>query len=207
MSFFRQLHNFWLATVEYFAVWVYRFPMLNQMVARMLYFPSILRMCLREGEARRWYDRIDDAIVLGALPFKSQTKELAEKHNVRAVISVNEAYELNFFTNSKEEWARSGITQFWFPTVDFRPPSLPYIWSGLGVIDAYKARRESVYVHCKAGKGRSTIVVACYLMKDYGLTPNSAVEFIKDRRPQININKRQMLRLCEFHEQLKSKKE
>ena len=28
--------------------------------------------------------------------------QLAEKHNVRAVISVNEAYELNFFTNSKE---------------------------------------------------------------------------------------------------------
>ena len=76
MSFFRQLYNFWLATVEYFAVWVYRFPMLNQMVARMLYFPSILRMCLREGEARRWYDRIDDAIVLGAIPFRSQTKEV-----------------------------------------------------------------------------------------------------------------------------------
>ncbi|KAL5491506.1 hypothetical protein EMCRGX_G016805 [Ephydatia muelleri] len=40
--------------------------------------------------------------ILGALPFRSQTKVLVEKENVRAVISYNEAYELSYFTNSKK---------------------------------------------------------------------------------------------------------
>ena len=32
-------------------------------------------------------------------------------------------------------------------------------------MDKYKVRKECVYVHCKAGKGRSAVVTVCYLMK------------------------------------------
>ncbi len=108
----------------------------HKLLVRLLYFPSIGRMCLAEGPNRRWYDRIDDTVILGALPFKSQAKkvcpqththytyliisvqevfelestatfscfifQLVEVENVRAVISFNEEYELNYFTNSKK---------------------------------------------------------------------------------------------------------
>ena len=53
----------------------------------------------------------------------------------------------------------------WFSTIDFQPPSLPSINSGLALVDQYKKRGESVYIHCKAGKGRSAVVTACYLVK------------------------------------------
>ena len=46
-------------------------------LVRLLYFPSVLRMCLLEGPKRRWYDRIDSTVILGALPFRgNQTKEV-----------------------------------------------------------------------------------------------------------------------------------
>lgn len=50
--------------------------MLHKGINRVLYFPSILRMSLLTGPNRRWYDRIDSTVILGALPFRSQTKEV-----------------------------------------------------------------------------------------------------------------------------------
>lgn len=47
-------------------------------------------------------------------------------------------------------------------------------------------RGESVYVHCKAGRGRSTTIVLCYLCMYHGLTPHEAHLFIKKLRPQIS---------------------
>lgn len=32
-------------------------------------------------------------------------------------------------------------------------------------MDEKKKRNESVYIHCKAGKGRSALVTSCYLVK------------------------------------------
>ena len=57
------------------------------------------------------------------------------------------------------------MTQHWFQTVDFQPPSLPCIQQGLDIIEQEKTSGQSVYVHCKAGKGRSAVVAACYLIK------------------------------------------
>lgn len=52
--------------------------MLHKCLVRVWYFPSLLRMSLLEGPKRRWYDRIDPTVVLGALPFKSQVKKVRE---------------------------------------------------------------------------------------------------------------------------------
>ena len=64
-----------------------------------------------------------------------------------------------------QEWAVHGVQQEWFPTVDLLPPSLLDIGRGLKVIQDCKVKCKSVYVHCKAGKGRSATVTACYLIK------------------------------------------
>lgn len=50
--------------------------MFHKSIVRILYFPSLLRLSLLEGPQRRWYDRIDSTVIVGALPFRSQTKEV-----------------------------------------------------------------------------------------------------------------------------------
>lgn len=78
--------------------------------------------------ARRWYDRIDDNMILGALPFRSMAPtvsvqvqnhlilklnsviimriltflQLISDENVKAVVSMNEDYELLLFSNDAE---------------------------------------------------------------------------------------------------------
>ena len=42
---------------------------------------------------------------------------------------------------------------------------------------------KTVLVHCHAGIQRSCAVVACYLVKYHGLTPDEAIAHIKKRRP------------------------
>jgi atypical dual specificity phosphatase len=133
--------------------------------------------------------------------------QLVEREKVTATISVNEWYEIQFFTNSRKEWEAHGVTRHWLETVDFQPPSLENIRRGLDVIYQVKARGNSVYLHCKAGKGRSTVVAACYLIKDRNLSVGEAIDFLRSKRPQISINKFQRQRVTEFLEQSKSKSE
>lgn len=47
---------------------------------------------------------------------------------------------------------------------------------------------KNVLVACGAGKSRSVIVIATYLIKYHRMQPKTALEFIKSRRPSINPN-------------------
>lgn len=52
---------------------------------------------------------------------------------------------------------------------------------------------SAVYVHCKAGKGRSWMIVMCYLTTYGGMSFTSAQELIKKRRPQVRPSEDQLL--------------
>ena len=68
-----------------------------------------------------------------------------------------------------QEWAKHGVRRAWFSTIDYQPPTLQAINEGLKVIAECKLRNESVYIHCKAGKGRSALVTTCYLIKVWSM--------------------------------------
>lgn len=46
-------------------------------------------------------------------------------------------------------------------------------------------RGELTYVHCKAGRGRSTTLVICYLVRQMQMSPEAAYEFVRTKRPQV----------------------
>ena len=59
-----------------------------------------------------------------------------------------------------------GVEQLCLETVDFNnAPSHDMLNKGVEFIEDMKQQGSSVYVHCKAGRGRSATLVACYLMK------------------------------------------
>ena len=53
--------------------------MLHKCLARVWYFPSLLRMNLIEGPNWKWYNRVDSTVVLGALPFKRHAEAVSGK--------------------------------------------------------------------------------------------------------------------------------
>lgn len=87
MSFFASVAHVAQVLVNWFWVTI-EGSWLHRGLARLLYLPSIVRMTLREGPNRRWYDRIDDTVILGALPFRSQTKEVRILNKVIRLVMV-----------------------------------------------------------------------------------------------------------------------
>uniref|UniRef100_V9IA27 Phosphatidylglycerophosphatase and protein-tyrosine phosphatase 1 n=1 Tax=Apis cerana TaxID=7461 RepID=V9IA27_APICE len=149
------------------------------MFARVTFYPTLVYNILMEKiSSRNWYDRIDETVILGALPFRSMTKQLIAEENVQAVVSMNEDYELRLFSNEKE-WNKNNIEFLQLSVTDiFESPSQEKLYHGVNFINKFRDANtlnnsinsdksyypKSVYVHCKAGRTRSATLVGCYLM-------------------------------------------
>lgn len=178
------------------------FTWVPNMFARITFYPTLVyNVCMEKITTRNWYDRIDETVILGALPFKGMTKELLDDENVKAVISMNEDYELRLFANNKEDWERNGVEFLQLSTIDiFESPCQEKLYKGVQFIDNFVQRHETVYVHCKAGRTRSATLVGCYLMKRHGWDPEEAYNYMKDIRPHILLHTKQWDALRKFYE-------
>lgn len=107
-------------------------------------------------------------------------RQLIEKENMKAVVSMNEDYELTAFSNDSPKWKALGIEFLQLATTDiFESPNQEKLYHGVEFINRflplskripklnssqYAENIGSVYVHCKAGRTRSATLVGCYLM-------------------------------------------
>ena len=105
------------------------------LISRAVFYPSLVyNVVLEKVTSRNWYDHIDETVILGALPFKSMTKQvrnraslrveiseiwcshvlinnifgiffqLVEIEKVKGVVTTNEPYETKYLCNNKEVW-------------------------------------------------------------------------------------------------------
>ncbi|MEI6233332.1 MAG: dual specificity protein phosphatase family protein [Planctomycetota bacterium] len=148
---------------------------------RLLFYPTLLWNIVlsRIIKSRRWWDWIDNSVLLGALPFPSDVSKL-KALGIGAVVNTCDEY-----AGSVTQYAAAGIEQCYIPTVDFTPPALADLETSVRFIHAQIAAGKKVYVHCKAGRGRSATVVACYLLTR-GHTPESAQRLMLEKRPHVN---------------------
>lgn len=104
-----------------------------------------------------------------------------KKENVKAVVSMNEDYEL-WFSNNGDRWSQHGVKFLQLATTDiFESPDQSKLRRGVEFINRFLPEGQkirgleinpnvprdepgTVYVHCKAGRTRSATLVGCYLM-------------------------------------------
>ena len=127
------------------------------MFARVTFLPTLAyNVAMERVSGRRWWDRVDDKVILGALPFRSEyTQQLIKDQNIKGVVSMNEDYELALFSHQAEGWSKMGVEFLQLSTTDiFSAPSQDKLVRGVEFIDEVTARHKgsSVYVHCKAGR-------------------------------------------------------
>ncbi|XP_022665660.1 phosphatidylglycerophosphatase and protein-tyrosine phosphatase 1-like [Varroa destructor] len=157
------------------------------MFSRITFYPSLVyNIFMEKMSSRRWFDRIDETVILGALPFRGVADQLVTEENVRGVVSMNEDFELMFWVPTSEEWNQKGCEFLQLSTTDiFEAPSEDKLRKGVEFIYKLYQSGHSVYVHCKAGRTRSATLVGCYLMRRYRMTPEQCVDLMRGKREHI----------------------
>ncbi|XP_067105381.1 phosphatidylglycerophosphatase and protein-tyrosine phosphatase 1 [Osmerus mordax] len=173
-------------------------------LARLLFYPTLAyNVVMEKVSLRRWFDRVDQTIILGALPFRSMTDELVQKEHVRGVITMNEEYETKYFCNSAEEWSAAGVEQLRLSTVDLTGvPSMENLHRGVEFALKHRQNGTSVYVHCKAGRSRSATLAAAYLIRLHSMSPEEACQTLASVRPHILVRSAQLEMLRGYHQQV-----
>lgn len=177
---------------------------MGRLFARVSFVPTLIyNIAMEKISSRQWYNYIDENIILGALPLKGMTKQLATTEKVNAVISMNEEYELKWLSNMTEEWSAVGVKFLQLSTIDiFEAPCQEKLQEGVDFIKKLKSEKADarVYIHCKAGRTRSATLVGCYLMDKQHCSPEEAVEWMREKRPHILLHKKQWEALRIYHQ-------
>ena len=143
------------------------------------------------GNPRFEYSRITPRIFLGTdMCCNPHFKSELLRRGVRADISLREKHIDSPF----------GVNYFlWLPTKDKQAPTQKQLLVGATTIDVLVQQKVNVYVHCKAGHGRSPTLVAAYFILK-GKTALQAVAAVRKQRPGIHPTARQAKALRRFEE-------
>jgi atypical dual specificity phosphatase len=161
-----------------------------------------------DGQLRgnAWWTKLTPYnIYLGALPLKSKghLQEIADL-GVTQVLAVVEDFELDvgYFNTpiTSTDWNELGIGFTQIPAVDFEALTSEQIKNGVAELARMIEAGDTVYVHCKAGKGRSATIVIAYLMEHHMLSFDEAFSFVQNLRPQINLNSYQRQAIFDYFE-------
>ncbi|KAJ4748915.1 dual specificity protein phosphatase family protein [Rhynchospora pubera] len=170
--------------------------------ARLLFYPTLFYNVVRNKMQAefRWWDEVDQYILLGAVPFPSDVPRL-RMLGVRGVVTLNEPYETLV---PSELYQANEMEHLVLPTRDYLfAPSLGNICRAVDFIYRNAITGKKTYVHCKAGRGRSTTVVLCYLVKYKNMTPEEAFEHVRSIRPRVLLARSQWKAVQDFSRQIK----
>ncbi len=151
-----------------------------------------------------WWNRITPYnLYLGALPLKNKGHlDKIVGLGVTHLLSMVEDFEIEdgWFNKPVKEndWADLGIFFKQIRVVDCLPLKKEQIDEGIDYLTEILATGNVVYVHCKAGRGRSASIVIAYLMKNQGVSFNEALSFVQRQRPQIKLNKQQRQAILDY---------
>ncbi|CAN6165077.1 unnamed protein product [Urochloa humidicola] len=165
--------------------------------ARVLFYPTLLYNVVRsKAQAEfRWWDEVDQFILLGAVPFRRDVSRL-QKLGVHGVITLNEPFETLVPSSM---YKSRGIDHLVIPTRDYMfAPSLVDINQAVDFIHRNASSGKITYIHCKAGRGRSTTVVLCYLVKYKNMTPAAAFKYVRSKRARVLLTHSQWKVVQEF---------
>ena len=142
--------------------------------------------------ALNWWDIIDEEVLLGgALMFDDL--ERLRRLGVGAVVNLCAERSDNL-----SRLRRAQMHYLWLPVADTHAPTVDQIVQGLAWIEQHVRTGRKVYIHCAAGMGRSVTLLACWYLYTGSMNVSQVLTFVKRRRPQTSLRRRQVGRIQEI---------
>ncbi len=132
-------------------------------------------------------------ILLGALPnhYRAEGEHLVNEERVSAVLSINEAWERvprgPSLPYTKEEWETLRVNYEEMDALDHEVVSLEDIKKGAAAIHKQVSTGKNIFIHCRAGRGRSATLIAGYFIEYKAMTPEQACNAILASRPSSTV--------------------
>ena len=154
----------------------------RRILARGLFVPTYLwnRLNADVLKRRNWWDRVDENVIVGALPHAKDVPHWADE-NVTGVVNTCEEYG-----GPVGAYSEAGIEQFRMPTIDFTHPHIDDVENAVQFIRKHADAGGTVYVHCKAGRARSATVALCWLVEARGMTTEQAQSELLKHRSHVH---------------------
>ena len=142
----------------------------------------------RIGDAYRWFHgKVSDRptnfswIISGklagcGLPVTHLEFQWLLDQGVKSIVTVREV-------PLPEEWLGDGISYKHLQVEDYGAPSLEDLDDAVNFMKAQIAAERPVTVHCAAGKGRTGVVLAAYMVNTQGISAKQAIADLRSMRP------------------------
>ncbi|CAF1443653.1 unnamed protein product [Adineta steineri] len=128
------------------------------------------------------YSQISSYCYLGCLPLPSDVKIL-NKIGIEYVVNMCAEYH-----GPRKTYELYNIKQLYLPTVDSTAPSRKTIEKAMKFMNEAFINKKKIFVHCKAGMGRSATIVFCHLVANEKMSPENALKLLKEKRPEITTS-------------------
>ena len=145
--------------------------------------------------SHRWYDRIDDALLLGDQPTRAILEELASEEGVGLVVNLSEYFE----GLDEADYVATNTHHMHVPVA--RAP-MHVLFEVVGVIEAYRARNISTYVH-DTDQG-AAVALAWLAFRNRGVSLEELQERLSGLRYQVPSDLHNDVILRRFYNALSS---
>jgi protein-tyrosine phosphatase len=147
---------------------------------------GVYRLISRENPI----DEIIPNLYLGYKPWRIDKEKFIQK-GIRSVVDLTSEFgEAGFILKN--------FNYLSVPLLDARPPTQDQLRNTVAWIDE-QLKNGGVFVHCALGHGRSATIIGAYLLNAKITSKvQYAVDFIKSKRPKINLHRGQFLVLQQY---------
>jgi atypical dual specificity phosphatase len=139
---------------------------------------------------------VEGKLAGSGMPVTKAEFDWAKSQGISAIVTVREG-------PLPEEWVNGSLGYLHLQVDDFAAPEIEDIERAVEFIDA---QAGPVMVHCAAGKGRTGVILAAYLIKKQGLAAQEAIDKIRAMRPGSIQSDVQEWAIEMYEKYLKSKK-
>ncbi|EGC38544.1 hypothetical protein DICPUDRAFT_86492 [Dictyostelium purpureum] len=140
--------------------------------------------------------QIDDNVYLGAMPMSYNIEMLVSKYQINSVVNLCDEYN-----GPIQQYTRYGITQLYIPVVDHYEPTVQEIKSSIDFIQRQVESGNRVFIHCKAGRGRSGAIAICWLAHSKRISIEQAQKMLLEKRSKVRRGLYKQKNVLQFYNQ------